>query len=630
MRVGMVVTVALVNLVASLVNLVWETVHYDFPPDMDPQAEDLRQVGDSPTNLTWFIHITDLHISKFYAPERTAGFLRLTEEILRTVQPAAVVVTGDLTDAKTADYSGSRQYMDEWADYHTAVQLARNRTLWLDIRGNHDNFDVSAPGDQNNYFKEFSSQGQEGNLGSYLKIMRHNGVRLAFLALDATLKPAGPRRPFNFVGALNQHDLGLLKGLARKAKDVADGTVWFGHYPTSTIVAPLPGHREVMEDGLVYLCGHLHNIHGLAGTMVVRHRSGLREAELTDWKDNRMFRLMAMDQGVLSWRDVSGWAGLPLPLVLVTWPPAGPRAGDREPLHLLTTSTHIRLLVFARAQVVVRVGVDGGEPVVAQHAKDSLYTAPWRPRLYTKGPHTIQVLVEEAGKETHVETHHFSLDGSSESLPALGQLVLLVDFISLFQFFFILLVCIAIVPLTHLRLSAAPSFTPNSLLLLAHLPAFYWPLVLAPLYLTIGPWFVGELLTGSIGVVLVWGSFVQGVYIPTATTWLYGVYHLAIIHLPLLLATCLILHSRLTEDTQPWASHPYTRAIFRHTLMAALVMKQTYLVYCFHLSYGPLAVILGPYRTGHLLLSLYLWVSACTVTKCDLAVCLSDKYDKTF
>ena len=58
-----------------------------------------------------------------------------------------MVVTGDLTDAKTADYSGSEQYIEEWQTYQHIVHSVTNNSdiLWLDIRGNHDNFDVPSP-----------------------------------------------------------------------------------------------------------------------------------------------------------------------------------------------------------------------------------------------------------------------------------------------------------------------------------------------------------------------------------------------------------------------------------------------------------------------------------------------------
>ena len=66
------------------------------------------------------------------------------------MKPAVVVVTGDLTDAKSADYSGSEQYLEEWLAYDHIVRSVTNSSdiLWLDIRGNHDNFDVPSPGDR--------------------------------------------------------------------------------------------------------------------------------------------------------------------------------------------------------------------------------------------------------------------------------------------------------------------------------------------------------------------------------------------------------------------------------------------------------------------------------------------------
>ena len=616
--------VVLASLVTSLLHLVWSTLQYGFPEELPPNLLDIRRVADSPTNISWFVHITDLHLSKFHAHERTSGFLRLTEEVVRHVRPAAVVVTGDLTDAKAEDYSGSHQFLEEWQDYRTAVDLVANQTVWLDIRGNHDNFDVPGLRDKENYFKDFSSQGAQGNLESYLRIVHDNGVKLGFLALDATLKPVGPRRPFNFVGALNQQELDGLASLASKSEKEADATIWFGHYPTSTIVAPSPGPRHVMTNGLVYLCGHLHNLHGLADTMVVRHSNGLREAELADWKENRMFRLMVVDHGVLSWRDVKAVTRLPLPLVIVTWPPTGPRAGDREPLHLLRTSSHIRLLVFSRTgKTTVRVAVDGEELVTANNTGGPLFAVPWWPELYRDGHHTVRVEVEEAGDVVLSEVHHFSLDGSSGQLPFLGRIILLVDLIPVLQFLFILLVCVCVVPLTLLRHNPAPPLTPRCLLPLARLSQTYWPLVLAPLYLTLGPWFVGEVLSGSLGAVFLWGTLVLGSYLPTATTWLYGIYHLIGINIPVTIATVLILHFRLSESKSN-PRHPLLNCLLYHSLMSLLVLLQVYLVHSFYLSYGLWAVILGPFRTGHLALTLYLWAQAVNLPKKQLLATLKD------
>ena len=73
MRLGAVLGVALVALAASLGHLIWDTINYTFPPDLEPDPSNSRHVGDQPSNISWFVHITDLHISKFYAPERTSG-----------------------------------------------------------------------------------------------------------------------------------------------------------------------------------------------------------------------------------------------------------------------------------------------------------------------------------------------------------------------------------------------------------------------------------------------------------------------------------------------------------------------------------------------------------------------------
>ena len=46
---------------------------------------------------TWFIHVSDLHLSRF-RPASTRTFAALVHDVLPAVRPARVVVTGDLTD----------------------------------------------------------------------------------------------------------------------------------------------------------------------------------------------------------------------------------------------------------------------------------------------------------------------------------------------------------------------------------------------------------------------------------------------------------------------------------------------------------------------------------------------------
>ena len=50
--------------------------------------------------LLWFVHISDLHISKFRSPERATDLEKFCVFLKQNVNPRVVVVTGDLTDGK--------------------------------------------------------------------------------------------------------------------------------------------------------------------------------------------------------------------------------------------------------------------------------------------------------------------------------------------------------------------------------------------------------------------------------------------------------------------------------------------------------------------------------------------------
>ena len=56
---------------------------------------------NSTEGLVWFLHLTDLHISKFRSPDRTEDLRQFCRKLVRgSLRPRLVVVTGDLTDAK--------------------------------------------------------------------------------------------------------------------------------------------------------------------------------------------------------------------------------------------------------------------------------------------------------------------------------------------------------------------------------------------------------------------------------------------------------------------------------------------------------------------------------------------------
>lgn len=73
-------------------------------------------------------------------------------ETLDVIEPTVVLASGDLTDAKDSDNLGSRQYRDEWQIYHDIIQQGhvQNKTIWLDIRGNHGKVEIILYGFQRN------------------------------------------------------------------------------------------------------------------------------------------------------------------------------------------------------------------------------------------------------------------------------------------------------------------------------------------------------------------------------------------------------------------------------------------------------------------------------------------------
>lgn len=61
-----------------------------------------------------------------------------------------------------------------------------------------------------------------------------------------------------------------------------------------------------------------------------------------------------------------------------------------------------------------------------------------------------------------------------------------------------------------------------------------FPIVGYCLYLTCGPWSFGEVIDGHLGIVFVWGIFVNGSFLPGTLTYFYGFFQLMFCQLPLI------------------------------------------------------------------------------------------------
>lgn len=256
---------------------------------------------------------------------------------------------------------------------------------------------------------------------------------MAFLGVDACPDP-GLRRPFNFIGILDQQEQQNVQRLQSEADAKADHIVWYGHYPTSCILSLEKESQKLNIRQLIgsthrsqaYLCGHLHSMGGLVPNMYTKHKKGYLELELGDWKDNRMYRLAAIDHGHFSFVDNkhNHW-----PIVLVTNPKhARYTIPGREPLHLIPSSTRIRILAFSDVKVeTVKISFDKQSWMTCRHTEGPLYVCKWLPHLFKTGIHYLHVEVtDEHGKQAFVQ-HPFTLDGSLLSFDFTPRVLLMLD-----------------------------------------------------------------------------------------------------------------------------------------------------------------------------------------------------------
>ncbi|XP_021929537.1 transmembrane protein 62-like isoform X2 [Zootermopsis nevadensis] len=477
----------------------------DTETNVDQSEATKLTLGNSPEHLMWFIQISDIHISIFHDETRVTELKEFCDLTLNAVKPTVVLASGDLTDAKSEDNMGSRQYVQEWELYKEFLESCKvtEKTVWLDIRGNHDNFNVPGLTSKENYYRNYSMQGR-AHPKSYMYQTKKGGELYSFIGMDACLEP-GPRRPFNFVGVLSQAEMDHVKKLSDDAKRKGSNhTIWFGHYPTSCILAPGSGGVRTLiakySESIVYVCGHYHTLGGMVPNMYTLQQAGFLELELGDWKDNRLYRLLAVDHGLFSFVDIKhrDW-----PVVLVTNPKhALFIIPTREPLQRILQSTHIRVLGFSLSPIEsVEVKVDDGVWQHCTHIRGPLYVHPWDPNLFATGIHEIHVLIKDKAGREKVITQPFSLDGTQMSFRLFPRLVLMSNISLVFQFLFGTMLTVCILPLCilkylHKLVKAEKLHKPRlsvcffqnwvrKLWILSTVDRVFYPLVLYALYLTV-------------------------------------------------------------------------------------------------------------------------------------------------
>lgn len=154
----------------------------------------------------------------------------------------------------------------------------------------------------------------------------------------------------------------------------------------------------------------------------------------------------------------------------------------------------------------------------------------------------------------------------------------------------------------------------QKLWVLSSVDRLFWPVLIYGLYLAVGPWSIGEVVDGHMGIVFLWGIFVNGNFLPGSLTYLHGFLQLLLCQVPLLFiySNCVevryyqFIGVRAENHQVPWCSwRRLSNAAFYFIISVEII-----LAIIFWNSYGTLAFLIGPFRTWSVVLNAALWYSA--------------------
>lgn len=306
-----------------------------------------------------------MHISLFEKELGRRNFNHFLETILPRVDPAFVLVTGDITDAKSESGFTSGQLEGEWQWYQDILKakgILERKDYWFDLRGNHDAFDV--PTEKHNYFPKYSAQ----KTSSYAHHFKEHSISI--LSIDESPSYGLPR-PYNFFASMDRSQMDRLEqGIEESLKLGIRHRILLGHYPTVTLQSQRSTSARSFADLTskvsAYLTGHLHKLlFGLGETIKRVQPNGLWDFEVADVKEHQAYRIGLMDRGRLSFHDFD-FKNESLMICI---------ASPSDSRYALTDTRSARVYVFSEHPVKeVSASLNGKSFVLENSAQPNLWT----------------------------------------------------------------------------------------------------------------------------------------------------------------------------------------------------------------------------------------------------------------
>ncbi|CAF3466928.1 unnamed protein product [Rotaria sp. Silwood1] len=579
-------------------------------------------LGSTGKHLFYFVHVTDIHITHFGHADRTEQFEQFCNQIIKSlIKPQVTVVSGDLAHNRDRFFA-SDQYEQEWIIYRDILNRTNvtQYTAWLDMRGNHDAFMDPDPESSKSFYRIYSHQGVL-HKGSYqYTLTTSDNDTYSFVGIDMCPRP-GAGRPFNFLGHISKEEMNNIKNLSEQTQN-SNTTIFFGHYPLSFTYSN--GLDELMRHGIVYLNGHLHS--GIKH-LYARHSNGLLELELGDWKDNRRFRIVTIDSGILSFEDVR----FDQPIyAVISNPKAAKFKTPREPLYRLSQSTHIRIVIFSKWSIVdVNVSIDSKFLGTAIQSIDNknLYVLPWNASFYNDSHlHTLSIEINDNQNNRIKIENQFSLATTTITAFTGSKLILLIHWPTFGIVSIIMGLCVYIAVLIFFRYRAkrmtqccGACFTLWNtirlrMVLLCSIDIFYYSLIGLALYHFIGPWYIGYITDGYFGAVFLWGTIIRGIYLPPDMQTYMGAIQLVLFLIPFTLCLCSSCYYRYIQlqssiDLAESNCNRTVRIFTVYILFGYAVLFVLFWSYVTTASYK-LGLIISPFGFTLAIFSLFLYIKS--------------------